>query len=551
MRIITIVNQKGGCGKTTTAINLSAMLARRGTRTLLIDMDPQSHCAAGLGVPEHRIDLDIGDAMLAAPTKAIDTGRLLWRAGRNLDLCPSRMRVAGLEAARGGLADRPDRERRLAQVIERFRGEYDAVVIDCSPSVGLLTFNALAAATHVLVPVETGYFSLQGATKQVSTVKSLGRRLGVQFPVWLLATIHDESSPVACDLLEELRRRFMNNTVPVVIRRDVKLREACSFGQPVSEYAPESVGAQDYASLAEWTHNGLKLKGSTVAARDLSPDEAISETIAGGLAEDAATGTTSTSVDAAVARMLNSTEAQRGPDDTAVGAPAIGATTGDGRAGDTMDLAAVLRNALLGTTSGTPSSASDAAASAGSFVGASGSATPPETMPADAQPLSRAAELVQRAQRLLKRTEAEAKPLPAMPPASAPARVPLRLSEGVEVKSADTAPRRLLGVHITRQGVLFVQPLGLGTNVAVAGDFNGWSSHATPMRRNDAMGVWEACVPIPPGTYQYRLVVDGHWASDSFNPRVTTNPFGEANNQLIVPAVTNVPTATEALVAGA
>ncbi|MEL6740664.1 MAG: AAA family ATPase, partial [Planctomycetota bacterium] len=113
MRTIAIINQKGGCGKTTSAVNLAAVFASRGYRTLLVDMDPQSHCAAGLGVPEEQIERDIGDAMLTPATRALDATRLLWRIGRGFDLAPSRMRLAALEAARGGLADQPDKERRL------------------------------------------------------------------------------------------------------------------------------------------------------------------------------------------------------------------------------------------------------------------------------------------------------------------------------------------------------------------------------------------------------------------------------------------------------
>src|SRR6185295_1028065 len=140
VRIISIINQKGGCGKTTSAINLAGITARKGFRTLLVDLDPQSHCAAGLAIPEQRIDLDIGDAMLAAPEQQIDPSRLFWRASRNLDLAPSRMKLAGLESSRGGMADKPDKERRLANVLSRFARNYDICFIDCSPSIGLLTF---------------------------------------------------------------------------------------------------------------------------------------------------------------------------------------------------------------------------------------------------------------------------------------------------------------------------------------------------------------------------------------------------------------------------
>jgi len=252
VRTIAIINQKGGCGKTTSAINLSGCLAREGYRTLLVDMDPQSHCAAGLAIPEQRIDLDIGDAMLLPSDRHFDAQRLLWRVSRDLDLAPSRMKLAGLEAARGGLAELPDKQRRLAQLLRRFEGQYDVCCIDCSPSIGLLTFNALIAADAVLIPVETSFFSLQGATKQLNTVRSLSRRLGVDIPSWFLPTIHDPESHLARDLLEELRRRAPANVCDVAIRVDPALKESASFGQPIINYAPHAPGAEDYASLAHW-----------------------------------------------------------------------------------------------------------------------------------------------------------------------------------------------------------------------------------------------------------------------------------------------------------
>ncbi len=260
MRTVAIINQKGGCGKTTTAINLAATLAKHGQRTLLVDMDPQSHCAAGLGIPESRIEMDIGDAMLAVGHRHIDPTRLLWRAVRNLDLAPSRMRLAGLEASRGGLADLPDKDKKLSAVLNHFKSGYDIACIDCPPSIGLLTFNALAAADMVLIPVETSFFSLQGATRQVNTVKTISRRMAIHLPVWLVPTIHDQSNAVAIDLLEELHRRFKDKVVPVVVRRDSKLREAASFGQSIIDYSPESTGAEDYSRLAGWVLENLRAR---------------------------------------------------------------------------------------------------------------------------------------------------------------------------------------------------------------------------------------------------------------------------------------------------
>ena len=173
MRTFAIVNQKGGCGKTTTAINLSAVFAHRGLRTLLVDMDPQSHCAIGLGVPEGGIDLSIADALLKADSDDLDPSSLVWEVGGNLDLIPSTMRLSGLEAPGGGLHELPDRDRRLARLLSRFEDRYDRCLIDCPPAIGLLTFNALRAAREALIPVETGFFAFRGADKQWRTIRKL------------------------------------------------------------------------------------------------------------------------------------------------------------------------------------------------------------------------------------------------------------------------------------------------------------------------------------------------------------------------------------------
>ncbi|UYV11613.1 MAG: AAA family ATPase [Phycisphaera sp.] len=251
MRTIAIVNQKGGCGKTTTAISLSGALASQGTRVLLVDMDPQSHCAAGLAIPEAHIENDVGDAMLADDPRNLDLTKLLWRIGRNLDLVPSRMKLAGLEASRGGLASLEDKDQRLAKLLGSIEG-YDLAVIDCSPSIGLLTYNALCAADEVLIPVEMSYFAQQGASRQVATLRSLGQRLGRQAKHWIVPTIHEPDAALPCELLDQLRSRFGSQVCPMVIHKDEKVKEAATFGRPVGEYAPESQAARDYTELAQW-----------------------------------------------------------------------------------------------------------------------------------------------------------------------------------------------------------------------------------------------------------------------------------------------------------
>lgn len=271
LRVIAIINQKGGCGKTTTAISLASVLAKRNFKTLLVDLDPQGHCAAGLAVPESRIEIDIADAMMTPEDKPIDCSRLLWRVARNLDLAPSRMKLAALESPKSPLVSAEDKERRLMRAIERIRDAsptgYDVCLIDCPPSIGLLTYNALAAAKEILIPVETSYFSLQGAARQVATVRSLARRLGMRVRTRLLPTLHDPDSPLARDLLDALRRQFPEYVIPMQVRFDTALKEASSFGQPVDDYAPDSRGALDYRDLGEWMieHAGID--------RSLEPDE--------------------------------------------------------------------------------------------------------------------------------------------------------------------------------------------------------------------------------------------------------------------------------------
>jgi chromosome partitioning protein len=545
VRTIAIINQKGGCGKTTTAINLAGLLARAGRRTLLVDMDPQSHCAAGLGIPEHRLDMDIGDAMLAIGNRPIDAARLLWKAGRNLDLAPSRMRLAGLEAARGGLTPMADKERRLAMVLDQFRKEYDLAIIDCSPAIGLLTFNALLAADMVIIPVETSFFSLQGATKQVNTIKTLTKRIARPVGVWLLPTIHDQDNAVAGDLLLELRRRFKERLIPVVIRRDVKLREAASFGQTIVDYDPRSTGAEDYTALATWTldtastmpdssplpnfepaHNG-SLEGSLSE----QPDPVLIEVLPQSTDNVYPRKAASQAPAPAHAELVHAVAAPPMPSAAPSESLVSTATTTDqievktaSRAEDVARRAqAFLRRMATG------GSASDVSASIATMPG---SATSAPSSPARGSSSMTSAAMSPP----MPSTGSVSVAAPLMPVASPHPTLRLIEQAKLSLDNLGSATQGLLGARPTRQGVLFVQPLTVGKKVCIAGDFNGWSASATPMKKNEALGVFEVCLKLEPGRYRYRIVIDGIWAADQFNESAEMNPFGELNSIVVVPA---------------
>jgi chromosome partitioning protein len=452
VRTIAIINQKGGCGKTTTAINLAGVLAAAEQRVLLVDLDPQSHCAAGLAIPEQRIEVQIGDALISSDG-AIDWTRLLWRVSRNLDLAPSTVRLAGVESARGGLAGMDGAEQRLKAVLTKVADQYDVCLLDCPPTIGLLTYSALVAAGEILIPVETGFFALQGATKQIQTIQALNKKFNVSTPFKVLPTIHDESSPMARDVLEELKRRTAGKVAPVVIRLDPKLREAVTFGQPIIEYAPDSIGAADYRALGRWVLG--------------QPSTSISK----------------------------------------VGAPAV---TVRPTATDAVLSQPAPAPTLPPSPARTPSASGAAAGPARLSAG---------TLHLVTEPSTRAADMVAR----LTRSSVESRK-----------------------REAEAAAAGLLGARSTAQGVLFVQPASVGQTVSVAGEFNGWSPTANPLKLNPDLEVLEAVVPLPPGRYSYRLIVDGRWMTDPFNPLIESNPFGEHNSVVTVHADTPAMATTEA-----
>lgn len=248
MRTIAVVNQKGGCGKTTVSINLASALAEDGKKVLLVDMDPQSHCAVGLAVPEEQIEQSIYDVLISkSRNEPIRPSEILWQISDRLELAPASIDLSAFEQQMAGIAER---ECCLKNVLEQVQNEYDYTVVDCPPAVGLLTFNALRAATDVIVPVETGYFALHGLSKQLETLSILCERCSQHVNVKVLTSMYDIRTKMAREILAELRSHFADRMFKTVVNFNTKIKEAASFGQPINEYDPASKGQRDFAALA-------------------------------------------------------------------------------------------------------------------------------------------------------------------------------------------------------------------------------------------------------------------------------------------------------------
>lgn len=245
MRIISIVNQKGGCGKTTTAINLSACLALKNKKVLLLDLDPQAHATVGFGFKPEEIDKSIYN-VFSNETTIDEVARVA--VPPNLYLVPSNIAVSAIEQIYAGMADR---ERKLKNRIADMKGEFDFIIMDCPPNIGMLTFNALVASTEVIVPVETGFFSLQGVKKLLEMINVLNEHLAHQLQIRILPTLHDRRIRNSNILLMEIYRSLGDISFKTVIHINDKLKEAASRGKPITEYSMNSSGFKDHMSLAQ------------------------------------------------------------------------------------------------------------------------------------------------------------------------------------------------------------------------------------------------------------------------------------------------------------
>lgn len=245
-RVIAITNQKGGVGKTTTAVNVSACLAEAGKETLLIDIDPQANATSGLGVDPNGVDLTIYEALIE---EIVMEDALVSTSVDGLDLVPSHIRLTGAELE---LVAMIGREKKLQQALEPVRESYEFILVDCPPSLGLLTLNTLTAADSVIIPIQCEYYALEGLGKLLNTIRLVQKHLNPNLDIeGVLLTMFDSRLNLSKQVAEEALRFFDDKVYGTKIMRNVRLGEAPSFGMPIIQYDILSTGAENYINLTK------------------------------------------------------------------------------------------------------------------------------------------------------------------------------------------------------------------------------------------------------------------------------------------------------------
>ncbi|MHC4293665.1 MAG: AAA family ATPase [Planctomycetota bacterium] len=530
MKTIAVVNQKGGCGKTTVSINLASAIAEQGQKVLLVDMDPQSHCAVGLAVPEQQIEQSIYDVLISkSRNEPIRITEILWQISDRLDLAPASLDLSAFEQQMTGVNGR---ELCLREVLKEINARYDYTVIDCPPAVGLLTFNALRAACDIIVPVETGYFALHGLSKQLETLSLLCERCNQQVNVTVLASMYDIRTKMAREILADLRSHFDDRMFKTIINFNTKLKEAASFGQPISEYDPASKGQLDFKHLAEEVIKSEKSQ----QRRDLV------SSLANQLS----------SISSSANELLKSEKIQKQKNEIQEIKPVYEQKPPQPEPVQVVSEQAVLtQEAPMQTVPEQPAPietpGEQAPRESIPMEPVPTESGPMEETPIEPRPMEESYSEPQQAEQsepeFMEPEPTQPEPMQPEPIEPEPIEIEPQQPEKEElpqqeetptIESTDSKLSDYYGVSQINEAVIFVSLYPSANFVQVAGDFNNWQPTEMPMEKVGQSGIWQTKTNLLPGKYQYRLVVDGLWQQDPYNENAILNPYGEYNSVLEV-----------------
>lgn len=494
MRVLAVANQKGGCGKTTTAISLSACLAFLGKRVLLVDLDSQGHASLGLGITPEELDLTLYDVLSPRVDSPPDLASIIVKLSPNLHLIPSDLTLAALEQDLSGV---PGRERRLSDAFASIGKAYDYVFIDCAPGLGILSFNALQFAGEVLVPVECSLFSLHGLARFIETVRVAEEGFNKQFVFHALITNYDNRTRMARRYYGEIREYLDDIALKTAIRRNVRLADAATHGKPITEFDRNCTGYQDYMActteLIERAQRSPALASETwemSAAASVEPIEVarVAERIAAEASEELE------------------------PDSPEPIEP---------EPLEPEPLAVPLPEPMIESEPETPAEVTVAVSSAGEETDDETEPAPATieelrfTPPAEPLPMTTSAALDHSRSHSQSHSRSQ----------SGPPSGGFKLGELMGDLAKPVIEIKLEGPVRSSDGILFAVSAPKAKTVKIAGEFNDWRPEKMePSIQGES--VWQVMKKLNQGTYRYKFIVNGEWINDPHNTNTMANPFG-------------------------
>ena len=486
MRIISIANQKGGCGKTTTAINLAASLAFLQKKVLLIDLDPQGHSTCGLGIKAELLDKTVYNLFKEDLTTSVS--EVVCSIDSGLDLIPAHVVLSAIEQELAGV---DGRENRLVNRLSQLPTHYDFILIDCPPNLGLLTFNALRASDEIIIPIEPSFFSLHGLAKIFETINWLKQTANKTLQLHALLTRYEKRTRLTQEIQEEVQRYFQDQVFTHPIRENVKLREAAAVGKSIVAFDRNSTGFQDYMNLAiEVIERGMLRWSVPKDIVQATKDEVSQETLRqnhDSMNQSLSNTIVEEEVDT-IQKIIESASESLVIEKPSEPVEPVAAEEMQ-PAGPEVEAPHEVLADIVEIQERNEQSAQNVTANEQEVTSASQFLT--VTSPKDSEEKIAIAEQVQ-----------------------------IQLDKSL-------APRPVLG------GLLFAYRDSNAKEVLIAGDFNHWVGETMTKIEEDS-DLWQKILAISPGIYRYKFLVNGEWITDPSNEAAEPTPYGGTNSVIEV-----------------